>query len=297
MKGQKGQVLILVLILLAVGSLVIVPVIDYTNTGLRSQQISEDAMAEQCVADSSLEDALWKLLNELDLNNPAANYSLYGANIDIQVPQIAASAWHKYAEIEIKVDIEPNWLGTSAEGTTYVIRINMPGQWDLTSIILPLPEGLTYKPDTSYYKGPDPLQDLDPDAEVNISDQTVWWGPDNPGFVPMIKTEEEPTITGEDGSAWEEGKQVVEWHPVFSEVGRRAFILICQVEGNPGWGIHYVQPRFESTSKGWVKETGNTAALTSGIYHIVIDYQGVTYLVVVAYDAGGFEIISYQIVE
>jgi len=290
MKQQRGQVLILVLILLAVGSLVIVPVIDYTNTGLRSQQISEDTMTEQCVADSSVEDALWKLLNELDLNNPAANYWLLGANIEIQIPRLAASVWHKYAEIEVKVDIEPNWLGTSAEGTTYVIRINMP-QWQLTSIVLPLPEGLTYKPDTSYYKGPDMLQYLDPDAEVDIYDRTVWWGSDNPGFIPMIKTEEEPTIT------WEEGKQVVEWHPIFGEVGRRAFILICQVEGDPGWGIHYVQPRFESTSKGWIKETGNTAALSSGIYIIVIDYQGVTYQVVVAYDAGGFEIISYQIVE
>ncbi len=290
MKGQKGQVLILVLILLAVGSLVIVPTIDYINTGLRSQQISEDAMAEQSVADSSLEDALWKLLNELDLNNPATNYSLFGANIDIQIPPIAASAWHKYAEIEIKVDIEPNWLGSSAEGTTYIIRINMP-QWQLTSIVLPLPEGLTYKLDTSYFKGPDIHTDLDPDAEVNIYDRTVWWGPDNPGFVPMIKTEQEPSTNMVDG------KQEVEWQLNFGAVGKRTFILICQVDGDPGWGIHYVQPRFESTAKGWVKETGNTAALGSGIYIIVIDYQGVTYQVVVAYDAGGFEIISYQIVE
>lgn len=291
MKQQRGQVLILVLILLAVGTLVIVPVLDYTTTGLRSQRISEDIMAEQCVADSSLEDALWKLLNELDLNNPAANYWLHGANIEIQIPRIASSVWHKYAEIEVKVDIEPNWLGTSAVDTTYVIRINMPGQWDLTSIVLPLPEGLTYKLDTSYYKGPDQLQDLNPDAEVDIYDRTVWWGPDNPGFIPMIKTEVEPTLT------WEGDKQVAEWHPIFSEVGRRVFILICQVEGDPGWGIHYVQPRFESTSKGWVRETGNTGALSSGIYNIMIDYQGVTYQVVVAYDAGGFEIISYQIVE
>ncbi|KKN10816.1 hypothetical protein LCGC14_1032810 [marine sediment metagenome] len=289
MKQQRGQVLILVLILLAVGSLVIVPTIDYINTGLRSQQISEDAMAEQSVADSSLEDALWKLLNELDLNNPATNYSLFGANIDIQIPPIAASAWHKYAEIEIKVDIEPNWLGSSAEGTTYIIRVNMP-QWQLTSIVLPLPEGLTYKLGTTYYKGPDPLQDLDPDAEVNIYDRTVWWGPDNPGWVDMIPAAEPSTNMVE-------GKQEVEWQLDFSAVGRRTFILIGQVEGDPGWGIHHVQPRFESTAKGWVKETGNTAALGSGIYIIVIDYQGVTYQVVVAYDAGGFEIISYQIVE
>ncbi|MBA7712123.1 hypothetical protein ES703_121093 [subsurface metagenome] len=291
MKGQRGQVLILVLILLAVGTLVIVPVLDYITTGLRSQQISEDTMAKQCVADSSVEDALWKLLNELDLNNPAANYSLYGANIDIQVPRIAASAWHKYAEIEVKVDIEPNWLGTSALGTTYVIRINMP-QWELTNIVLPLPEGLTYKPATSYYKGPDMHTDLDADAEVNIYDRTVEWGPDNPpGWVDMMPAAE-PTITGEGGSAWVEGKQVVEWNLSFPVTGKRTFILICEVEGDPGWGIHYVQPSF-----GGVKLNHKTAALSSGIYKIRIDYQGVTYEVVAAYGPDGFEIISYQIVE
>jgi len=293
MKRQRGQVFILVLILLAVGSLVIVPVVDYTTTALRSQQISEDKMAEQCVADSSVEDALWKLLHELDLNNPATDYWLYGANIEIQIPRLAASVWHKYAQIEIKVDIEPNWLGTSAEGTTYIIRINMP-QWGLTSIVLPLPEGLTYslKDDDrymgSYYKGPDPLQDLDPDAEVNIYDRTIWWGSVDPGFIPMIPAAEPSTNMVE-------GKQEVEWQLNFSDVGRRSFILICQVEGNPGWGIHYVQPRFESTSKSW--ETRKTAALSSGIYNILIDYQGVTYQVVAAYGPDGFEIISYQIVE
>ncbi|GAH60417.1 unnamed protein product, partial [marine sediment metagenome] len=78
MKQQRGQAIILVLILLAVGSLVIVPVLDYTTTALRAQRISEDTMAEQCVVDSSLEDALLKLLE--NLNDPAADYWLYGAN-------------------------------------------------------------------------------------------------------------------------------------------------------------------------------------------------------------------------
>ncbi|GAJ07997.1 unnamed protein product, partial [marine sediment metagenome] len=90
----------------------------------------------------------------------------------------------------------------------------------------------------------------------------------------------------------EEGKWVLEWNPSLSVPGRRIYILICQVEGDPGWGIHYVQPLFDG-----VRLTHKTAGLTSGIYNIKIDYQGVTYLVVVAYDAGGFEIISYQIVE
>ncbi|GAJ12229.1 unnamed protein product, partial [marine sediment metagenome] len=40
MKGQKGQAFILVLLLLAVGALLIVPILDYTTTGLRAQQIS-----------------------------------------------------------------------------------------------------------------------------------------------------------------------------------------------------------------------------------------------------------------
>ena len=65
MKQQRGQAFILVLILLAVGGLVIVPVLDYTTTGLRSQQISEDTMLEAYAADSGVQDALCELNNNL----------------------------------------------------------------------------------------------------------------------------------------------------------------------------------------------------------------------------------------
>lgn len=91
MKRQRGQAFILVLILLAVGALMITPVLNYLSTALRSQRISEKALARQYIADSAVEDALWRLLYEsgfaesMTPENPVVEYSINISGTEVPV--------------------------------------------------------------------------------------------------------------------------------------------------------------------------------------------------------------------
>lgn len=67
MKKQKGQALILVLILLLVGGLIIAPLLAFMSTGLRTGQVYENKMMELYSADSGVEDAIWKIKTEDEL--------------------------------------------------------------------------------------------------------------------------------------------------------------------------------------------------------------------------------------
>lgn len=310
MKRQRGQAFILVLILLAVGALVIVPTLRYTFTGLRSQRISEDALTTQVAADAALEDALWQMLNggllsTLNPENPeyTSDFELglarFADAIRVQIPSVPESVWTKDKEIYVKVDVEPNWLEANAvdPSFTYIMRINSP-QWDLTNFGFALPKGLTYtdnstlyiEPKLSYEPGSTPEEEdlMDPDIPTNDA-SLVWIVGDDPP----------PDI-------YEDGKQRLTWN-LYDYLntfhGRRLFILTFQAEGTPGWGVHYVKPWFAFTE--FTIETGETGALGVAIYNIIIEVEGVTYQVVVAYDNKGtpdpsddeMVIISYQIVE
>ncbi len=62
-RGEQGQVLILALILLAVGSLIIVPLVVFMGTGLLAAQIVEEKANELYAADAGIEDAAQKIMN------------------------------------------------------------------------------------------------------------------------------------------------------------------------------------------------------------------------------------------
>ena len=89
-----GQVLPLVLILVAVGGLFIVPVLNHTSSGLLASQTHTANMIEIHCADSGLENAFWRLLNEpsfvqtMTEHQPTAEYSL---NINSKDTSIAVT--------------------------------------------------------------------------------------------------------------------------------------------------------------------------------------------------------------
>ena len=60
-RGQEGNVLILVLILLVVGGLVLAPLLGLMSTGLLSGQVYEKKMGEYYAADAGVEDAIWRI--------------------------------------------------------------------------------------------------------------------------------------------------------------------------------------------------------------------------------------------
>jgi len=61
-REEKGQALVLVLILLLVGGLVIAPLLDFMGTGLKvGKEVYENKMYETYAADAGVEDGLWQI--------------------------------------------------------------------------------------------------------------------------------------------------------------------------------------------------------------------------------------------
>lgn len=65
LKGEKGQALVVVLILMVLGGLLIVPCLNYTATSLNAGQIHKETMALIYAADAGVGDALWGIKNEI----------------------------------------------------------------------------------------------------------------------------------------------------------------------------------------------------------------------------------------
>jgi hypothetical protein len=64
-RDQKGQTLILALILLIVGGLIIAPLLAYMNTGILAGGVYERRMAELYAADAGVENAVWRIQNSV----------------------------------------------------------------------------------------------------------------------------------------------------------------------------------------------------------------------------------------
>ena len=62
--NERGVVLIIVLILLAVGGLTIAPMLSHMSTGLKAGQTYERKTAEYYAADAGVEDAIYKILSD-----------------------------------------------------------------------------------------------------------------------------------------------------------------------------------------------------------------------------------------
>ena len=79
---EKGQVMILALILLVIGGLIIAPLLSYMGSGLKVGQTYEKNMNEFYAADAGIELGMWKLLNG-ETVVPA--YELNDADVEVTI--------------------------------------------------------------------------------------------------------------------------------------------------------------------------------------------------------------------
>jgi hypothetical protein len=64
-RGEKGQALLIVLVLMLVGGLIIAPLLSHIGTGLKTgKEVYEEKMYRLYAADAGIEDALWQVKNE-----------------------------------------------------------------------------------------------------------------------------------------------------------------------------------------------------------------------------------------
>jgi len=87
-RKQNGQVLIIMLIVLALGGIVLAPTLNYAATSIKHQQLIETDALELYAADAGVEDALWKLKYVGPLSKDYS-YSLgeqvNGMNVEVKI--------------------------------------------------------------------------------------------------------------------------------------------------------------------------------------------------------------------
>ena len=121
-KGQKGQVLPIVLILLVLGGLLIVPTLNYASTSLKGHQVVESKTLEFYAADSGIEDALHWLINgkqagawtwdEVEGSGARITYSINGRDVDVDVELLEEEGSNIYKITSV---------ATSPDGSTTVL--------------------------------------------------------------------------------------------------------------------------------------------------------------------------------
>ena len=93
LREEAGQVLVVVLVLLAVGSLILVPLLSYMDTGLKSGTVYENKTTDYYSADAGVEDALWQIkyghLDDTELFSTPYNvygFDVMGIDFDYKTP-------------------------------------------------------------------------------------------------------------------------------------------------------------------------------------------------------------------
>ena len=79
MNDEKGQVLPLAMLALALGSLVITPFISYASSSLIGSRVHEEVITEQYSCDAGIEWALWKLKTTVETGELLTTSTTYDA--------------------------------------------------------------------------------------------------------------------------------------------------------------------------------------------------------------------------
>jgi hypothetical protein len=216
-RNESGQIFVLVLLLLVVGSLLLTPVLTFTGTGLTTGQVYEDKVTDYYSADAGVEDALWQIKYDHleDYTLFTTYYDVYGYDVtgdsyDYQTPLVVNNR-------EVNVNIANMWIpkdispagydlhamvedaklvvtGTVTGANSYRISIAYNRDLDdrslkLTSIGIWLPPGFTYEPDNgdTCSLESNPIGQYRPSLPAEVTDHAggtaiIWYFPSEPMF-------------------------------------------------------------------------------------------------------------------
>jgi len=133
---QRGAALILVLISLTVGSMIIVPTLNYVSSGLHRIQIREKLLLEQYTADAGIELALWNLENfeitvPLDGQSELPPFTINDKTLGVTVENIDGQTYKITS------------TSTSDDGSTTTIEVHISGS-ATHAVMSTDPEGLSW---------------------------------------------------------------------------------------------------------------------------------------------------------
>jgi hypothetical protein len=171
LRTETGQALPMVLILMALGGLILAPLLSYTSTGLKVGTTYEKIADEFYAADAGIEDGLWHInyghLNDI-FTSPAYqryNYSTvyeYPLNYDLTVN-----------DIDVVVDINNIWIPKDIAAPSHSQASQLIGAGKLIivgSVSVLTEEVKEYKVKVYYYKEPT-------DGDLIVNKIGVWLPP------------------------------------------------------------------------------------------------------------------------
>jgi hypothetical protein len=190
-RREEGVTLLIVLVMMTVGSLLIIPTLNFVSTSLNTGEVFETKMEALYAAEAGVEDALWKMANDEPAYFPYS-YELTdinGMTVDVVIQKITT-----IAGIEIGVfGGHADWLVIGKSITydagiyyyTISITNNGDGNIKIEKILIDFPPALEYVPGST---GGDFYND-DPtvigDAGTGI---TIYWQFDPYPTVPVGET-------------------------------------------------------------------------------------------------------------
>jgi len=178
---EKGAVFLLALILLAVGSIILVPLLSYMSTGLVATKIFGDETKALYAADAGVEDAIWRLTNDVpelpDPNRePPDNYNPWVYSIaDVNGRSVALEIWYLDGTTYRIVSQAP----ADGSGTTITALVQPIGYWsDIMDNAVTSPGDVTIKPGVTVEGDVQYNGDIDNKGEVDgtiYTDPLKWW--------------------------------------------------------------------------------------------------------------------------
>ena len=162
-KGQDGIALPSVLAMFAVGSLLIVPSINYVATNLHTGSIIREEFKGIVAADTGVEDALWKVkTNASNFLEPYTIADVNGLSVDINIDTVD-TIWGEIVES----GHHEEWIVTTVNLTyndgiydyTLSVSNNGSGNIRVLKILIDFPPGLDYEP----YSTDSEILDVEPE--------------------------------------------------------------------------------------------------------------------------------------
>ena len=155
-KGEKGQALLVVLILLVLGGLLIAPLISYAATSLNSGRVVEEKIDGLYAADAGIENALWRLKNAPPTSYPYSYQlsNINGLSVTVSIEQVT-TLW---GVVVGSPGVHSSWMevdGSLAFGEFgfYVYIITVTNKHEsvihVDTIIVKLPPNFEYIPGTT----------------------------------------------------------------------------------------------------------------------------------------------------
>ena len=187
-KRQDGVALPSVLAMFAIGSLLIVPSINYIATNLNAGMMAEEEFMGILAADAGVEDALWKIKNDTPASFPYSYQitDINGLSVDIIIDEIDTIANEPIGQIGDHSDwLSVNVTATYDYGTgNYIYTMSLINNHTKTmkieKIMVDLPPNVDYVSGSTSSNVTQPLND---EPSVNgspLTGITLVWDNDTP---------------------------------------------------------------------------------------------------------------------